>query len=465
MKPYLFCILFTVMTFVGNTQSWSKKYFTNSDRQESVNCVTQTNDGNFVIAGSGFPGNPGLIVCFKVDKSGELLWDASYGPGGHVRAQKIVAMLDGGFAIAGSGSGGKLFFSQYDSSGREKSLAYLKEDANYAVAGFELLENGDFLLFGRTDRNPVLTSYDSELFVMRLDQNGNELYYKIVDFPEEINVFGNDIIMADDEFFYTSTAWPDMIVMKWRLVDGELIWERNLGEGGISELELTKDSSSLLVAATSFVDAKSAVIMTLDLEGEVQSSYTLPKDPEYSGTEMESLVIQADGTYVLSVLSYSFEFQNSVTRLIHLSEDYELICQIQILEGIQTFPRELLLTEEGQLLLIAEAKESDETHQFPLVALYESPCDSVSTLSSSKLLSEYNDRVVIYPNPFSNFVQIENSFDNDNVRISIYNSSGLLIRHENVTSDTVNLSELESGIYYFVIYKNDTLLSVKKLVK
>lgn len=86
--------------------------------------------------------------------------------------------------------------------------------------------------------------------------------------------------------------------------------------------------------------------------------------------------------------------------------------------------------------------------------------------------SPLQNKVNIYPNPFHEFIKIEipNELLNKNISFSIYNILGnMVIQNQTTIVNTQNLlelnvSELNSGIYFIRIYNGDVDLK-KKLVK
>ena len=79
----------------------------------SGNCVKETDDGGFILAGIdnpiGTPYNDAMLT--KTDSFGNEIWSHTYGYGGTERFYSVAQTDDGGYALTGNtesyGSGGK----------------------------------------------------------------------------------------------------------------------------------------------------------------------------------------------------------------------------------------------------------------------------------------------------------------------------------------------------------------------
>jgi len=76
-------------------------------------------------------------------------------------------------------------------------------------------------------------------------------------------------------------------------------------------------------------------------------------------------------------------------------------------------------------------------------------------------------KIKIYPNPTSDWIQIEMPNEEDNVTIRIFNTMGQLVNtlHINdVKPKVIEMNQYAEGVYFFEInYKN--LRSIHKIIK
>lgn len=85
-----------------------------------------------------------------------------------------------------------------------------------------------------------------------------------------------------------------------------------------------------------------------------------------------------------------------------------------------------------------------------------------ATLSTKDLLAE-SKKVVLYPNPAKETVSFKNA---DQIRsIEIYESTGRKVKAVTLEGETLDVSDLNSGSYYFEITLKDGSLTFDKLIK
>ncbi|MGH1388322.1 right-handed parallel beta-helix repeat-containing protein [Kordia sp.] len=85
-----------------------------------------------------------------------------------------------------------------------------------------------------------------------------------------------------------------------------------------------------------------------------------------------------------------------------------------------------------------------------------------STLSTSDFSQE---RIVVYPNPVSETIHIENNTSNLIDKVSLYTIDGKQIK-VNYSDGVVDVSQISAGMYFFKIYvKNSSQSHIKKIVK
>lgn len=76
-----------------------------------------------------------------------------------------------------------------------------------------------------------------------------------------------------------------------------------------------------------------------------------------------------------------------------------------------------------------------------------------------------NSPIQFFPNPSSERVIVSNISGINITSIELYNSTGKLMRIETFKFDEVNISNLESGIYYIKIYSNNEEVVTGKIIK
>ena len=78
-----------------------------------------------------------------------------------------------------------------------------------------------------------------------------------------------------------------------------------------------------------------------------------------------------------------------------------------------------------------------------------------------------NWEVEIYPNPSSNILNVNvKDFENQEIKYTIINSSGKIIRQENkfVKEMSLNIEDLKQGNYYLILEQKNNIIS-KEFIK
>jgi len=85
-----------------------------------------------------------------------------------------------------------------------------------------------------------------------------------------------------------------------------------------------------------------------------------------------------------------------------------------------------------------------------------------ATLSTKDLMAE-SKKIVLYPNPAKETVSFKNA---DQIKsIEIYESTGRKVRSATLDGESLNVSNLNAGNYYFEITLKDGSLTFEKLIK
>jgi hypothetical protein len=138
--------------------------------QDFARSIRQTSDGGYIVAGTtySFGLGDGDIWVLKLDESGNIEWQKTYGGYGKEEAYAIVQSYDGGYAVAG-------FTESYGAG--ERDFLVLKLLANGDVAVPCEFEKESFASVQKTDVNPADTDVipvDTNLDVQDHDINPEE---------------------------------------------------------------------------------------------------------------------------------------------------------------------------------------------------------------------------------------------------------------------------------------------------
>jgi hypothetical protein len=174
-KKALICIVFlfgllifsSVLSNVDATVEWARAYSFGAD--DRARPVFQTSDGGFILGGR--TQSSALIV--KVDFSGNLLWNKTYGGAYPGNLYAVVQTADGGYAAAGTlnVTNEEFWLFKTDSLGNllwEKTYGGSYNDELYSMIQ---TSDGGFLLAGCTAS--FGTGSQPDLWMVKTDANGN----------------------------------------------------------------------------------------------------------------------------------------------------------------------------------------------------------------------------------------------------------------------------------------------------
>ncbi len=176
-NPYEF---FLVRTESSGDTMWTRTYGDGGSGNERANCVTQTSDGAFVMAGyTDSYGSGGWdFYVVKVDGSGDTIWTRTYGGSGGEEAFSIEETSDNGLIIAGYttsyGAGLQDFYVvRTDAAGSllwERTYGGSQHDYAKSV---KQTPDGGFIIVGST---ASFGAGFTDCYIIRIDASGDTLW-------------------------------------------------------------------------------------------------------------------------------------------------------------------------------------------------------------------------------------------------------------------------------------------------
>ena len=153
--------------------SWSKTY--GGESGDIAFSIEETSDGGFILAGTSYSFGAGEddLWVFKLDSSGEVTWQKTYGGESWELATSIKQTPDGGYIVVGSSSsfGGSdnLWVLKLDSSGDVtwQKIYLERRSGNHPTVG--LTPDGGYIISSASS-NPPTNAW--KIWVLKLDNNG-----------------------------------------------------------------------------------------------------------------------------------------------------------------------------------------------------------------------------------------------------------------------------------------------------
>jgi hypothetical protein len=288
--------------------AWEKS-LTGEANNKVAQTGRQTSDGGYIIA--GFSGNPSDAWLVKVNSSGDLEWENTYGGSNNDDASEVLQTSDGGYILSGStesfGFGFNSLLVRTDSEGNLLwQRGYEAGIGNCSVAE---TEEGGFMFVGERLLWP---DNKAIAFIVRTDPEGNQLWVKTYGGEDGGGGYDHISPTADGNYIISGRkvskeggALPWLVKVN---PEGEVIWERTLeGLGGYGDyVEQTSDGGYILI--TEFLRRfenyyhllDDGQVAKTDAEGNLEWKRDFDWDWEETSGDLVSVHETEDGGYFLA---------------------------------------------------------------------------------------------------------------------------------------------------------------------
>ena len=267
-------------------QQWQKVYG-GSDDDRGEDLIT-TNDGGYAILGSS-KSNDGDVSnnsgsndfwVAKLDASGTIIWEKSFGYVGADSAFSIIQTQDNGFLLSGvldvsasdgagnnrmnmeRHAGGDYWVIKIDAMGGLQWSRYFGGTFTDTAYDYVQTQDGNFLIMGSSDSDDVDINNNKgtyDFWVVKLNNTGTLLWEKSfggteIDEARAITTTadGNFLIAGDSRSnnidLSTNSGAADVWIIKINS-DGDLLWEKTFGGSsfdGVKAIHKTQDNEFLV---------------------------------------------------------------------------------------------------------------------------------------------------------------------------------------------------------------------------
>lgn len=197
--------------------------------------VNPTSDGGYIIAGmtESFGHGSCDFYVIKVDGNGNKVWERTFGGKYYDEALSVSQTLDGGYIVVGvtkSFDLGDAYVIKLDKDGNKVWEKAFGGKGYEEVTSFKALSDGGFIVAGFTES---LGSGGSDVYLLRLDKDGNKIWEKAFGGSGNEAAFSIDVTVDGD---YILAGWTnsfgagktDFYVLKVDK-DGKKVWEKTFG--------------------------------------------------------------------------------------------------------------------------------------------------------------------------------------------------------------------------------------------
>jgi len=191
--------IFVLRLALFGARTWEKIY--PLQEYTSVSCIKETVEGGYILTGSKVDsqGKTDIYVA-KLDLEGKVVWEDSFGGAGYDMANSIEQTRDRGYILAGKTaspvSGEEDFYIlKLDKEGKklwDKTFGGKYKDSLKSIIETKdgYIAAGDTYSFGEGNK---------DMYVIRLNGEGNKIWDKTVGGPEEDSAAG--VLETSDEAF------------------------------------------------------------------------------------------------------------------------------------------------------------------------------------------------------------------------------------------------------------------------
>jgi uncharacterized delta-60 repeat protein len=293
---------------------WQKTYGGSQD--DGACCIQQTSDGGYVVAGHTYSFGAGSddVWILKLNSSGSVEWQKSYGGGdGWDRAYSLQQTSDGGYMVAGStGSFGAgyvdVWVLKLDSNGSvvwQKAYGGSDLDCAYSV---QQTSDGGCIVAGGTNSTGA---GGCDLWVLKLDSDGSVVWQKAYggsdyDQANSVQQTSDGGYMVAGGTLSFGAGSGDVWVLKLDS-DGSVVWQKAYGDSSIdwaNSVQHTSDGG-YMVAGSTYSSGTGTDLWVLKLN----SDGSVDWQKAYGGSDYDdaySLQQTSDGGYIFAGGTRSF---------------------------------------------------------------------------------------------------------------------------------------------------------------
>ncbi len=282
---------------------WNKTY--GGQYNDNAWSMVKTSDGGYAMA--GFTNNYGALngdyYLVKIDASGTAQWNRTYGTPGNDVAYSVIQTSDGGYAMSGRQNGHQCWLVKTDSSG---TMQWNKTygDVRVSSTGYSLIQTSDtgYAIGGFTESFNESKNTPYDFWLVKTDSNGEMQWNKTYGGVSED--IARSVVQTKDGGYAlagytesTGAGTQDVWLVKTDSL-GNMQWSQTFGETNTdvaNSMILTKDGGFLLGGNTESFGLASAAFLLLKTDGAGLST------PGTSNPETSAWVPQPSSVAVATV--------------------------------------------------------------------------------------------------------------------------------------------------------------------
>jgi hypothetical protein len=308
---------------------WEKTYGGND--YDIAFSIQQTSDGGYIVAGrtNSFGTGDWDVYVIKLDENGNMVWEKTYGGNDYDIAFSIKQTKDGGYIVAGGtksfGAGrADVYVIKLDENGNkiwEKTYGGSNDDLALSI---QQTSDGGYIVAGETN---FFGAEDWDVYVIKLDENGNMVWEKTYggnDYDEAISIQqtsdGGYIVAGRTKSFGAGDY--NVYVIKLD-ANGNELWEKTYGGSNDDlafSIQQTKDGGYIVAGGTNSFGAGRADVYVIKFDENGNKIW----EKTYGGSNDDlafSIQQTKDGGYIVAGYTNSFGTGEGDVYVIKLDEN------------------------------------------------------------------------------------------------------------------------------------------------
>ena len=469
---YLLNILFAFIYFTSDAQNFYRSYGNTDD--EVAKSVVETKDSAFFIFGtsSSFVNGTSNFYLLKIDSTGTFNWSKTYGGSGIEQGHSISLKPNGHYLLTGYsnsyGNGGyDILNIEIDSLGNEIwNNSYGGTDWDFAYDNTILL-NGDAIISGSTHS---IGNGNLDAYVMRIDNNGDSLWIK------NYGSSGDDVIyrtiLTSDNYIIgigsttTSNGDKDIFLLKMD-ENGDTLWTKTFGTTLNDEGFEIKETNTGNYLICGYIEAAG-----LGKEGyyfETDTIGTVLWTQVYGGANEETFnalaIKTGENRFYAARETSSFgngEYDFGVKGLSIFGGWY--ISGNTYGTLMTEKPYDMIYTSHHRILTVGYTDYPSGNQNVMAVlsdSLFPYQPTLINYIDVTSVIENEISNFSIYPNPASDIIYFS---ENNLVSFSIHDISGQLFLQKNEMINSIDISDLSSGIYILSVKTSENKFAKIRLV-
>ncbi len=477
MKRYLLLLLFPFQAFAQNTSLYFQESFGTAGIDISRS-VKQLSSGSIYILGNSTTGNIGNndISLTKSDKYGNVQWTEYYG----------TQNVENGYYLNLTSDGNLLFVAESETSFNDLDILIYKVDTSGNVIWNKVfatsVNESPSYVEQTIDGGFIITGFQNDTFgfnnalVLKLDASGNYQWDKSVggtrnDIGDMVHQISNgNYILTGDSQSWSITGDYDVEVYELDSA-GNVNWQNNFGDtltNGCKGLLVTTDNNYVSFGEGQIYTNSpfDFIIQKIDSNGTLVWRHNyggLYADAAFSGIETP------DGGFVFTGYSNSYNGGGPIDLVVFKidSSGTFLWKNTYGSPGIDIGYEIIKSTVCSGYVLTGYTTDSiNNTTNYYLLQL----TDSATISGVNETIKSDSFVFDVYPNPASFFISINYDLFSiySNTKVVLYNLLGQEIDSVNINDKKgralINVTNLNSGLYFCKLLRNGEVFSSKKVI-